>query len=145
MKVPKVKNKSPAPAQVSVLNLLPAGHAAAAGALRPGLTSAVAPLSKMEEKQARLEFQAERQKVLLRGTTSADQLVFKKRRTLGSPGQVGPRAALRFRPSDWSKRRLLCIAVCKGDARTCPLAKLPQGFLRHFLDNVFSFLAPRPR
>ncbi|CAL1167781.1 unnamed protein product [Cladocopium goreaui] len=73
------------------------------------------------------------------------KLVFKHRPWGPSTALLrsGPRAQLRVRPKgDWAQRRLLCIAVCKGDANACPMAKLPQGFLPYFVNHVFSFLRP---
>ncbi|CAE8649894.1 unnamed protein product [Polarella glacialis] len=81
----------------------------------------------------------------LRQRSPPQRLALKKAR-VGPSSELlrsGPRAVLRFKlkpRSEWAQRRLCCIALCKEEPQSCPMARLPQGFLREFVEAVFSFL-----
>mmetsp|Transcript_7204 Transcript_7204/g.15482 ORF Transcript_7204/g.15482 Transcript_7204/m.15482 type:complete len:143 (-) Transcript_7204:233-661(-) len=138
MRLPRVKNKHSASVQVSVEDLIPGPPLNLSG--RRSSTSEIGPskLEAAEEALALQEFKRERQAQSTHSAPEPTRIVFKTRtRSMN----LGARATLRVRRSDWAKRRLLCIAICKEDACHCPMAKLPQGFLRFFVDHVFSFLA----
>ncbi|CAJ1422909.1 unnamed protein product [Effrenium voratum] len=124
MRLPKVKNKNPAPVQVTVNDIIPN-----AGPARQ-LVRQVAPAAGG-----------------VQGPRSAPPvrqvLVLKDRPPKPSTRRFLPALRLRRR-GDWPQRRLLCIAVHKEDASRCPMARLPQGFLKDFLDKVFSFLSAGP-
>ncbi|CAE7215954.1 nipblb [Symbiodinium necroappetens] len=136
MRLPKVKNKHTATVQVSAEDLIPGPPLSLSGERSAASEIGPSKLEAAEEALALQEFKRERQEV--KSASEPTRIVFKTR---ARSMNLGVRATLRVRRSDWAKRRLLCIAICKEDACHCPLAKLPQGFLRFFVDHVFSFLA----
>ncbi|CAE7267736.1 nipblb [Symbiodinium natans] len=150
MRLPKVKNKHTAAVQVSVNDLVPSGvlppgpQKIPAGLDQAPTAQSSAISDAREEELALVEFHREQEEVhsTCKARGDRQQMVFKVPRRSVNPKV---RAGLHVRRSDWSKRRLLCIALCKEDASRCPLAKLPQGFLRAFVNYVFSFLADGSR
>ncbi|CAK9061780.1 Nipped-B-like protein B [Durusdinium trenchii] len=146
MRLPKVKNKYPAPVQVTVDDIV---RSAEGGTRNVGPRALPAttcrgykgepPAGTEVTEAAEVPGQSEK--------GSEPRLVF-KHRPFGPSTELlraGVRAQLRVRPKgDWAYRRLLCIGVCKENVGTRPMAKLPQGFLRYFVDYVFSFLVRQP-
>mmetsp|Transcript_33471 Transcript_33471/g.92499 ORF Transcript_33471/g.92499 Transcript_33471/m.92499 type:complete len:174 (+) Transcript_33471:121-642(+) len=119
-----------------------------------------APLTQAERRAAREEddadvaqFRKERASVKSRvaiGTGHA--LLCPKKPKCSVPGGLAPprqgqhavrgaRAMLQVRRGcDWQRRRLLLLAIMKGDPASCPLARLPQGFAHAFAGAVLRFL-----
>eukprot|EP00933_Yihiella_yeosuensis_P038733 TRINITY_DN32673_c0_g1_i1.p1 TRINITY_DN32673_c0_g1~~TRINITY_DN32673_c0_g1_i1.p1 ORF type:complete len:157 (+),score=30.16 TRINITY_DN32673_c0_g1_i1:85-555(+) len=153
-KLPKVKNKHPAPNQISVNDLVPQFggeaarrrqllHEAASSVSQPHASSFGPQLSKQDQEEEATAMASFRIAKSSLQKPSVPQVILKKARIEPSSKLLrqGPRAVFRVRPrGDWPIRRLCCIAIYKETPETCPMARLPQGFMRDFVNTVFSFL-----
>lgn len=164
MRLPNVKNKYAAPENISVAKLLegPARRMPHAGACTEALLASAksaaqlraAPLaetvaagqlqSREADKIAALEFKRARSEFDSRtAETRPHKWACKVVRDKVKPvsGRRNVCAVLKVRRAfDWPRRRLLHIAIAKGQLSECPLARLPQGFAHEFVNLVFSFI-----
>merc|ERR1719213_283172 len=89
----------------------------------------------------RAEFAAARSALKAQPAASNGCKLVRRHKDKKSTLSKGPPVPWRVRrKSLWPQKRLFCTAMSKENPNTCPMARLPQGMTRSFVDAVFSFL-----